>query len=79
MRRRLTGLLTRARWRLLRFLRLARGAELGERRGLGVLHLPEVAANFTWGDDDLKSLYVTASAGLYRKRVKVAGRRLSNH
>ena len=37
---------------------------------------PAAAANFTWGDDDLKSLYVTASSGLYRMRVKVAGRRL---
>jgi hypothetical protein len=39
LRRSLPGLLARARWRLLRFLWLARGAELRERRGLGVLHL----------------------------------------
>ncbi len=45
-----------------------------EARCLGVLRLPAAAANFTWGDDDLKSLYVTASAGLYRVRMKVAGR-----
>ena len=44
-----------------------------EARCLGVLRLPAAAANFTWGDDDLKSLYVTASAGLYRVRMKVAG------
>jgi len=42
-------------------------------RCLGVLRLPAVAANFTWGDDDLKSLYVTAGPNVYRVRMKVAG------
>jgi len=44
-------------------------------RCLGVLQLPAVPANFTWGDDDLRSLYVTAGAGVYRLRMKIAGRR----
>jgi len=41
---------------------------------LGVLRVPAVAANFTWGDEDLKSLYITASDTLWRVRVKVPGR-----
>jgi gluconolactonase len=41
---------------------------------LGVLRTPETAANFCWGDDDLKSLLITASTSLYRIRMKVAGR-----
>ena len=43
---------------------------------LGVIHVPEGAANFTWGDDDLQTLYITASTSLYRTRVKVPGRTL---
>jgi gluconolactonase len=41
---------------------------------LGVIRTPEQAANFCWGDDDLKSLYITASTALYRVRMKQAGR-----
>ena len=41
---------------------------------LGVLRVPAVAANFTWGDEDLKSLYITAVDTVWRVRVKVAGR-----
>ena len=44
---------------------------------LGVIQLPEVAANFTWGDDDLQTLYINASTSLYRTRVQVPGRRIS--
>ncbi|MEQ8860954.1 MAG: SMP-30/gluconolactonase/LRE family protein [Pseudomonadales bacterium] len=40
---------------------------------LGVLRTPEFCANFTWGDDNLQSLYLTASTGLYRYRVNVPG------
>ncbi len=43
---------------------------------LGVIGIPEGIANFTWGDDDLRTLYVTASTSLYRLRVKVPGRKL---
>lgn len=40
---------------------------------LGVIRMPEQAANFAWGDDDLRSLYITASTTLYRLRVNVPG------
>jgi len=42
-------------------------------RYLGVIRVPEVVANFTWGDDDLKSLFLTASGKLYRVRTKTPG------
>lgn len=42
---------------------------------LGVIQVPEVAANFCWGDDDLRSLFIVASTSLYRTRVKVPGNR----
>jgi gluconolactonase len=40
---------------------------------LGVINVPEYTANFCFGDDDLCSLYVTASTSLYRFRVKTPG------
>ena len=40
---------------------------------LGVINVPEVVANFTWGDDDLRTVYITASTSLYRTRVNIAG------
>ncbi|MER8464305.1 SMP-30/gluconolactonase/LRE family protein [Mesorhizobium sp. M1396] len=43
---------------------------------LGVIRTPEDCANFTFGDDDLQSLYITASTSLYRLRVRVPGLRL---
>jgi gluconolactonase len=48
----------------------------GEAQLVGRLLTPEVAANFTWGDDDLCSLYMTATTSLYRLRVKVPGKKL---
>jgi len=42
----------------------------------GVIGLLEHTANITWGDDDLRSLYITASTWLYRLRVRVPGWRL---
>jgi gluconolactonase len=44
---------------------------------LGVIQVPEVTANFTWGDDDLKTVYITASTSLYRTQVDVPGRKIS--
>lgn len=44
-----------------------------EGRCLGVLLTPEYATNFVFGDDDLQTLYVTASTSLYRIRLRVAG------
>lgn len=41
---------------------------------LGVIRTPEVVANFTWGDDDMKSLFLTASTSLYRVRTQTAGK-----
>jgi len=42
-------------------------------RRLGVIGVPEGATNFTWGDDDLRTLFITASTSLYRIRVEVLG------
>ncbi len=40
---------------------------------LGVIRMPEGTANFTWGDADLRTLYLTASTSLYRIRTESAG------
>ena len=40
---------------------------------LGVILVPERTANFAWGDDDARSLYITASTSVYRIRVQVPG------
>lgn len=40
---------------------------------LGVILFPENVANFAWGEDDLKSLLVTASTSLYRVRLEIPG------
>lgn len=45
-------------------------------RLIGRLLTPEVAANFTWGDEDLCSLYMAATTSLYRLRVNVPGKTL---
>jgi gluconolactonase len=44
-----------------------------EGRRLGTLVLPELPANFAWGDADSRTLYMTARAGLYRVRLKIPG------
>lgn len=41
---------------------------------LGVIRTPEYVANFAWGDDDYRSLFITASTSLYRIRTKIPGR-----
>jgi gluconolactonase len=41
---------------------------------LGVIQMPERPANFAWGDDDVCSLFITATTTLYRLRVRVPGR-----
>ena len=43
---------------------------------LGRILIPEHATNFIWGDEDFKSLYITASTSVYRLRVHVPGRPL---
>jgi hypothetical protein len=40
---------------------------------LGVIPVPEVAANIAWGDADCRGLYVTARSSLYRVRLKTPG------
>lgn len=41
---------------------------------LGVITAPQPTANFCWGDDDRRSLFITASTSVYRTRVKIPGR-----
>jgi gluconolactonase len=43
---------------------------------LGVIGVPESVGNINWGDDDWQTLYIPASASVYRVRMKVAGNRL---
>jgi sugar lactone lactonase YvrE len=43
----------------------------GER--LGVIEPPEQPANLAWGDEDGKTLYITARTGLYCIRIKTGG------
>lgn len=40
---------------------------------LGQINLPEDAANFAFGGADLKTLYITASTGIYRVNLATAG------
>ncbi len=40
---------------------------------LGVIGTGSFCANFAWGGDDLRTLFMTSSKGLYRTRVKVPG------
>jgi len=42
-------------------------------RHLGTVKPTEVPANVAWGDDDRRTLYMTARTGLYRIRVNVTG------
>lgn len=42
---------------------------------LGLIKGPEDPHNMAWGDDDGKSLYITALTGIYRIRMNIAGLR----
>ena len=42
-------------------------------RHLGTIIAPEHPHNFSWGDDDGKTLYLCARTGLYRIRLMIAG------
>ncbi|WP_251454077.1 SMP-30/gluconolactonase/LRE family protein [Microbacterium sp. Marseille-Q6648] len=46
-------------------------APSGER--IAVIEVPEQAANLNWGDDDAKTLYITALTSVYRIRMAVSG------
>jgi gluconolactonase len=43
---------------------------------LGVIEIPEVTGNLAWGDADWRTLYVAASASIYRVPMAVSGNRL---
>src|SRR2546428_796423 len=40
---------------------------------LGTIKVPEIVSNVAWGDEDHKTLYITASTSIYRIRLKVPG------
>lgn len=40
-------------------------------RCLGIVKIPEQAGNLCFGDDDMKSIYITASTTIYKIKVKV--------
>ena len=44
-----------------------------ERTHLGTLTLPENPHNLAWGDDDARTLYVTALTSIYRLRLEIPG------
>ncbi len=44
-----------------------------EGKHLGTLKGPELPANFAWGDEDGRALYMTARTGLYRIRLNITG------
>jgi gluconolactonase len=46
-----------------------------EGKHIGTIALPGRAGNLAWGDQDAKSLYITAAETLYKVRVKVPGLR----
>jgi gluconolactonase len=45
----------------------------GRGKHLGSIQAPEELTNLAWGDDDRKSLYITALKGLYRIRLNIPG------
>jgi gluconolactonase len=45
---------------------------------LGTLVAPKLPANFAWGDEDGRTLYLTARSGLYRMRLSVRGARVGS-
>jgi len=44
-----------------------------EGKHLGTIKATETPANFAWGDDDGRTLYITARTSLYRVRLNVPG------
>jgi len=44
-----------------------------EGKALGRIEMPERTANLAWAGDDRKTLYITASSGVYRVQLKIAG------
>jgi len=46
-----------------------------EGKHLGTIKGPKLPANFAWGDEDGKTLYMTARSALYRMRLNIPGLR----
>ena len=46
-------------------------SEKGEH--VGIIETPEIPANLAWGDNDWRSLFITARTSLYRVRMKIKG------
>ena len=44
-----------------------------EGKHLGIIKAAETPANFAWGDDDGRTMYITARTGLYRVRLNIPG------
>ena len=43
---------------------------------LGVIRVPEIVGNLNWGEDDWRTLFITASTSLYSVRMKIGGNQL---
>jgi gluconolactonase len=43
---------------------------------LGTIKLPEATSSVAFGDDDGRTLYITATSSVYKLRVKVPGQRV---
>ena len=44
-----------------------------EAKHMGTIRMPELPANFAWGDEDGCTLYITARTSLYRVRLSIPG------
>jgi gluconolactonase len=44
-----------------------------EGKHLGTINVPEIVSNVTWGDEDGKTLYITASTSVYRMKLSATG------
>ncbi|MBI4965762.1 MAG: SMP-30/gluconolactonase/LRE family protein [Desulfomonile tiedjei] len=44
-----------------------------EAERLGIIPVPELPANLSWGDHDWRTLYITARSSLYRVRLNIPG------
>jgi gluconolactonase len=44
-----------------------------EGKHLGTIKAPKLPANFAWGDEDGRTLYMTSRTGLYRMRLNIPG------
>lgn len=44
-----------------------------EGKHLGTIKAPQLPANFAWGDEDGKTLYLTARTGIYRIKLNIPG------